>query len=140
MMMRASLETEQDTIRILLPGGTSMIGEAIEAMLEREADFEVVGKATDPLDLLVAVAETRADVVIHPWPDSGQVPAVCTHLLMEYPYLLIIGIPTTADQMYVCRQVVLTTSLPAGKPQNLVSEIRRHWPQAETVHASEETA
>jgi DNA-binding NarL/FixJ family response regulator len=139
MMMRTNLETEQGTIRVVLSSGSPMIGEALEAILEQEEDIEVVGKVTDPVDLLIAVAETRADVVIHSWPDSDQLPGICSHLLMEYPCLLIIGIPTTVDRMCVSRQVILTRSLPSEKPQDLLTQIRHHWPKTESTRASDKT-
>ena len=63
-------------------------------------------------------------MVIHSWPESHEMPGICTHLLGEYPDLLLIGIPPSADCAYVCRQTIATTTLPSGKLRDVIAHIR----------------
>ena len=56
-------------IRILLALESPMLCERLQDLIEREPGAELAGEVTDPIDLLVDVRETQADVVIQTWPE-----------------------------------------------------------------------
>ena len=110
--------------RVVLALDSPMLGELLRNLIQREAGVEVVDEVDDPVDLLLGVDLSRVDVVIHSWPESHEMPGICTHLLGEYPDLLLIGIPPSADCAYACRQAIATTTLPSGKLRDVIAHIR----------------
>lgn len=110
--------------RVVLALDSPMLGELLRKLIQREADVEVVDEVEDPVDLLLGVDLSGVDVVIHSWPESHEMPGICTHLLGEYPDLLLIGIPPSADCAYACRQEIATTTLPSGKLSDVIAQIR----------------
>jgi hypothetical protein len=106
-ILRVVLALEQEPIRGLLAG---LIGDRI--------DVDVVAQVDDPIDLLLAVKETDAHVVILSWPEGKTPPAICSHLFAEFPGLLILGISSTF-RGYVSRQVVQTAAVGDIFPQRL---------------------
>jgi DNA-binding NarL/FixJ family response regulator len=114
-------------IRVLL-AVESPVSERLQKLIQQDADIEIVGQVTDPVDVLVAVKETQADVVIQQFPQSGSLPGICSNLLMEYPHLLVIGIPPRQDRVFACRQRIARKRLPAL--EDLIPEIHRGVPAA----------
>ena len=52
--------------------------------------MEIECEVLDPIDLLLAVKDTEADVVVMNLSESQRTPEICTHLLTEFPDLLVI--------------------------------------------------
>lgn len=113
-------------IRVLFAVESSAVCNRLRDLIGQDPDVEVVGEVADPIDLLVAVNRTQADVAIVKWPQSGELPGICSHLLTEYPDLLVIGIPLREDRAYACRQRIARTRLPTM--EGVVSEIHRRVP------------
>lgn len=111
-------------VRVLIAVESAMLGELLKDLIDREPNMDVVGKVSDPMDALLAVEETQADVLIHTWPESGRMPGICEHLLNEYPDLLVIGIAPNQDRAYACRRAITTTTLLTAGLQDVLSEIR----------------
>lgn len=116
-----------NTIRVLLAVDSPMLRELLKDRIQPQRDIEVVGEAADPVDLLLAVHATQADVVIHTWPESTT-PGICSHLLAEYPGLLVIGIPPNENRAYACHQAISTTRLPTAGLEEMLAEIRQTVP------------
>ena len=116
---------------ILLAVKSPLLRELLRERIENESGVEVVQQSLDPVDLLVAVGRTEADAVIQTWPENGEMPSICGHMLLEYPDLIVVGLPGDSDRAVVCRQTVAKTELPAVGLQDLFSLILR--PVAETV-------
>lgn len=119
-----------NTIQVLLAVDSPLLADLLREFLQRTPDTEVVGEVSDPVDLLLAIAETGAQVVVHSWPNAEEMPAICTHALTEYPDLLIIGLPAKADVMTTCRQRITTCAIPSVGLEDLLSEIRRTFVNA----------
>ncbi len=117
-----------NTIRVLLAVDSPMLRELLKDRIQPQRDIEVVGEAADPVDLLLAVRATDADVVIHTWPESTEAPGICSHLLTEYAGLLVIGIPPDEDRAYACHQAISTTRLPTAGLEEMLAEIRQTVP------------
>ncbi|MBN1911250.1 MAG: hypothetical protein JW818_16005 [Pirellulales bacterium] len=113
-----------DQIQVLLAVDSLMLGELLRRTIEREADLVVVGQVDNPIDLLVAVGAMEPDVVLHTWPDSDEMPGVFSHLLTEYPDLVVIGLPSAADRAVSCRQVIQRTETAVSSIKDLLAEIR----------------
>ena len=113
------------TIRVLLAVESSTLCDVLKGQIQEQRDVEVVGEVIDPVELLLAVGATQADVVIHTWPESEETPGICSHLLLEYPDLLVIGISPNEDRAYACRQAISTTTLPTAELGELFAEMRQ---------------
>ncbi len=111
--------------RIVLALDSPMLRELLGNLIQREDDVEVIAEVDDPVDLLFGVDLSEVDVVIHAWPESHEMPGICTHLLGEYPDLLVIGIPPDAQCAYACRQEITTATLPANKLVDVIAQIRQ---------------
>lgn len=121
--------------RVLLAVDSPVVRDALRRLLDREEGVHLVGEATDPLELLVAVREKGANVVVHSWPHSHAAPGVCSLLLHEYPDLLIVAIPADSDRVITCRQTITVSDFQDAGFERLLAEIRRVGITSERVHA-----
>ena len=88
-------------IRILLANRPQMMRELVKNMINRQNDMEVVeDEVLDPLGLLMAVEEKKADAVIVAFEDSEE-PGLCSHLLGEYPNLTILGLTSHGKSAFI---------------------------------------
>ena len=110
--------------KILLAVESPILRELLGENIGKEPDFELVDESVDPVDLLVTVGRTEADVIIQTWPASGEMPNILTHLFVEYPELLVIGLPDDSDRAVVCRQTITQTEFPMVGLRELLSQIR----------------
>jgi hypothetical protein len=79
----------------------------------------------DPIDLLSAVGEMQAEVVVVTLPDSGEMPGICSHLLYEYPQLLILALSSTRSRAYVYRQVITVEQLSSTSDADILTAVRK---------------
>jgi len=87
-------------LRILLANRPRMLREMVRKIIEDEQDMEVVGEVLAPVDLLVAVRETKAHAVILTMRGSEE-PGLCSHLLAEYPDLTILGLAFEGQKAFI---------------------------------------
>ena len=87
-------------IRIVLANRPRLMREVVRKIIEQEGDMEIVGEVLDPLDLLVAVRETKADAVIVAL-NNSEAPGVCSHLLGVYPDLTILGVAPQGNSAFI---------------------------------------
>jgi DNA-binding NarL/FixJ family response regulator len=109
-----------------------LLRQALLDLMEQEQDLEVVGDVDDPVDLLVAVGATGAQVVLLPCPvmkgracEDGAAAGVCAHLFNEYPGLVVMGVFEDGDRVCMCRQTISTTVMPSASFTELLKGIRR---------------
>lgn len=102
-----------------------MLRESLRGMFERQADIEVTTAAPDPVEVLAAVGRTEADVVLVTLPDSDDDPGICSHLLAQYPELLVIALSPVDERAVVYRQVITREELTPLAEDGLLSAIRR---------------
>ncbi len=113
--------------RVLLALDSPLLRETLADLLAREGDIEVVGQVDDPVDLLLAVEETEADVVLHTFRDSPELPGICSHLFAEFPHVLVIGLSPDASSAFACRQTVTVKPLAGVGIDDVLAEIRSAW-------------
>ena len=112
------------TTRIILAIDPKILRQMLKGLIERQPDFEVVGEVNNPVDMLLAVGRTQANVVVHAWPESERMPEICTHLLSEYPDLLIIGICPGSEKVFTCRQTIEVTPAATSSIDDMISVMR----------------
>jgi len=123
-------------LRILLGVDMFLLSDVLKAHFANEPDIEIVGETTDPANLLVAVGETQAHVVIVDWPSSGEVPGLCTHLMAAYPDLTVIGLCLSSDRNFVCRRPMVVDELPSSDMASVQRAI--HDVLADVLHPATE--
>ncbi len=84
-------------IKVLLASRPKLLSEVIRNMIARQPDMEVMGEVLDPIELLLAVKTTAAEVVIVTPLDSEQEPRLCRRLLADYPDLKIVTLSRTGE-------------------------------------------
>jgi DNA-binding NarL/FixJ family response regulator len=102
-----------------------MLRTRLAKLLQLQSDIEVVGTVLDPIELLVAVEDTRADVVVVTLPDSREMPEICSHLLYEYPQLLILALSLTRTRACVYRQAITVEPLPDTSDGEILIAVRK---------------
>jgi chemotaxis response regulator CheB len=78
-------------IRILLAATVLPMRQVIDDLVDGQSDLELVGEVGDAIDLLLAVRQTGANVVVLGGEDSRE-SGLNTHLFAEYPHLTILSI------------------------------------------------
>ena len=87
-------------IGILLANRPRLRREVLRNIIERQSDICILGEVFNPIDLLATVGETEADAVIVTFKNS-EGPALCTHLLAEYPSLTILGLSSKGESAFI---------------------------------------
>lgn len=114
-----------DNVRILLANRPRMLRESLRSVLERRPDLEVATAAPDPIEMLAAVDRVEPDVVFVTLSGSGEDPGICSHLLAEYPQLLVIALSPVEQRAVVYRQVITREELRPLAEESLLRVIRR---------------
>jgi DNA-binding NarL/FixJ family response regulator len=112
-------------VRVLLANRPRVLRTRLAKLLQLQSDIEVVGTVLDPIELLSAVEDTQADVVVVTLPDSGEMPGICSHLLYEYPQLLILALSSTHTRACVYRQVITVEQLSGTSDQEILTAVRK---------------
>lgn len=111
-------------IRVLLSNGQSMFSDVLRDMIQIQPDMEVVGEIPEPLELLVAVAETGAEVVVMPVHENRE-PGICSHLLSEYPSLLLITVSHDFKRAVLFKQIITREVITKATKEDVLLLIRR---------------
>jgi DNA-binding NarL/FixJ family response regulator len=98
---------------------------SLATLLQQQSDIEVVDTVLDLIGLLVAVEDTQADVVVVTLPDSGEIPGICSHLLYEYPQLLILALSSARTRACVYRQAITVEPLADISDEGILTAVRR---------------
>ena len=112
-----------------------MLRQSLHSVLARQADLDVEAVEPDPVELLAAVDRIEADVVIVTLPESGEDPGISTHLLAEFPGLLVIAVSAVGERAVVYRQVITREELRPVVEGQIVAAIRS---QAEKLRTAGE--
>ena len=118
-------EAMDHVVKILLANGPEALRAGLATFLQQQSDIEVVGTVLDPIELLVAVEDTQADVVVTTLPDTGEMPGICSHLLHEYPQLLILALSPDRTRACVYRQAIMVEPLADISDEGILAALRR---------------
>lgn len=111
-------------IKVLLASRPKMLSEVIRYMVERQPDMEVMGEVLDPIELLLAVKATNADVVIVTPLDANGEPHICTQLLTAYPQLKIVTQSAKGEAAYLYESGAHMTRIDEPSEQSMLGGIR----------------
>ena len=113
------------SVKVLLANGPEALPIGLATLLQQQSDIEVVGTILDPVELLVAVGDTQAEVVVVTLPDSGEMPGICSHLLHEYPQLLILALSSARTRACIYRQAITVEPLADISDEGVLTAVRR---------------
>jgi DNA-binding NarL/FixJ family response regulator len=113
-----------EKIRILLEDTPCVLVAQLKNLIECQADMEVVGEVATPIELLLAVPETRAQVVILASGMSEEQPGVASHLLSEYPDVLIVCVSSATKGGSLYQRRLLKKDLPGASVEQILAAIR----------------
>ena len=112
-----------ETIKILLLDIPEEMQDVLESAIQRQSNMETVGEAFDPINLLLTVDDTDADVVVMGHPDADRMPGICTHLLAEYPDLLILTLSTQDSRAFLYERNITQKEIAFQSPEDLIAKI-----------------
>jgi len=111
-------------IKVLLASRPKLLSEVIRYMVARQPDMEVVSEVLDPIELVLAVKATNADVVIvTPLPANGE-PHICTQLLTVYAQLKIVTQSAKGEAAYLYQSGSPKRRIEAPSEQLILGAIR----------------
>jgi DNA-binding NarL/FixJ family response regulator len=119
------MEARDRPVRVLLANKPRALRTRLARLLRLQSDIEVAGTVLDPIDLLSAVGETQAAVVVVTLPASGEMPGICSHLFYEYPELVILALSSTQSRAYVYRQVIEVEQLSSPSDEDILAAVRK---------------
>lgn len=116
-----------EAVKILMVDVPDDLRSLLEDVIARQANMEVIGEAFDPIDLLVTVNETEADVVIMGHPEAEKMPGICTHLLTEFPILLILIISTIDQRAFLYERKIRQEEVSYTIPEDLIARVHEAY-------------
>ncbi|MEM7586800.1 MAG: hypothetical protein AAF560_25645 [Acidobacteriota bacterium] len=114
-----------DHVTVLLANRPRMLRESLRNMLVRQAGVEVETSTPEPVELLAAVDRLDPDAVFVTLPESGEDPGICSHLLAQFPRLLVIALSAIEQRALVYRQVITREELSPLAEDSILQVIRR---------------
>jgi DNA-binding NarL/FixJ family response regulator len=110
-------------IRVLLNGLPVAVADALERILRRQSDMEVIGHVDDPIEVLLTATTARADVAILELHDD-ELPGIASHLLSERPQLRILAVSPDGRRAFLCELRPQVVPLGELSPEGLADAIR----------------
>lgn len=118
------MRSGRSVISFLLSNLAQPAEETIRKVFHSDPDTRLLGRFDDEIELLLAVGEKNADVVVLPMA-LGKEQGLSSHLLAEYPNLVILGI-RYEDSTGLLEQLCPVRRLISDmNPRNLSKELRR---------------
>jgi DNA-binding NarL/FixJ family response regulator len=111
-------------IRIILANYPRIMRELVREIIQRQPDMEIVGEIVDPLHVLLAARETRAEAVIVALKNSED-PGLISHLLAECPSLTILGLASQGDDAFIVQMCPQRTEIIDSSVANILSALRQ---------------
>lgn len=111
-------------IRVLAANLSDALAESVTQTIQQQADMVLVGEVQGQLELLLAMDE-GIHVVVLGAPKPYPLPAICTHLLGEYPHLRIVVLGTSCNKATTYWLGLRRRSLGTFSTRKLVNGIRR---------------
>jgi DNA-binding NarL/FixJ family response regulator len=111
------------SIRVLFAGLPPMLHGVFEDAIRDQPDMDLVGAATEPLDILIAAGQTKANVVLLAVPD-GDLPGVASHLLSEYQHIKVLAVSLHSQHAFLYQLRAELVPLGEASPSGLLEAIR----------------
>ena len=112
-------------IKVLLANEPEEFRKRLKTLIQEQEDMKVVGEVLDPIELLLTVNETQADVVILTLPDPGGELGIATHLFAEFPQVLVLAISPVCEQAFLYQQIISREQLPGKSGEDVLVALRK---------------
>jgi hypothetical protein len=111
--------------RLLLGKVPAVWRDTLMELVDSDEGVDIVGEVDESVDLLLQVRVLRANgVVLCRLPD-GDEPGICSHLLLEYPNLEILLLPTSSETGALCTMVLRKELLQDASKESIRIALRR---------------
>ena len=117
----------QELVKILMVDVPSDLSSLLQDVIQRQQNMLVVGEAFDPIDLLLTVNDTDADVVIMGHPQADSMPGICTHLLAEFPILVILIVSTIDQRAFLYERKITQEEVSYTDPEDLIARVNEAY-------------
>lgn len=116
-------------VRVLIAVEPPLLREALMTLLDQQPGFGVVDETNDRVAILLKARKERVDVVIATFKSTRGVPALVTHIMAEFPHILIVGIFLDEQRACVYRNRIdvrpITDYSAAGIVKALLGRLRK---------------
>ena len=86
------MSMSNNKINVVLAGRPKMMSEVLRKMIQKQPDMDVATEVYDPIELLIIIKQTPADVAIITPVNPTTKTKICKRLLQEFPLLKILTI------------------------------------------------
>jgi len=94
------------TVKILLGEIGTEWKRTVKELVAENGELLIVGEVEKPVDILLQARRANADVVILSQELQGGEPGVCSHLLLEYPNVVVVLVPSDDGPDVLCRMAL----------------------------------
>jgi hypothetical protein len=94
------------SVKIMLGDIGTTWEQAVRTLVLESNRLQIVGQAQEPVDMLLQAKRLDADVLILSQSRHGCEPGICSHLLLEYPNLVVVLVPSDSGPKVICRMVL----------------------------------
>lgn len=110
-------------IRMLLSGIAPLQNAAVKQAILDQDDMEIVDEVGEGMELLIATARARPDVIVLGFRGS-EPPGICSHLLNEYPHIKVLGLAADGYKGFLCDLQLRIVSLGEQPYKQLLAMVR----------------
>ena len=111
-------------IRLILALDAQILADLLRSTFSDEPDIDVVFETNDVLDLLLATRQHEPHLVVMTVSPQGRLPPIGTHLLAEFPALLVVGITSEGERVFTFRNTIRTEHHALDDVRGLISQLR----------------
>lgn len=90
----------QKAIRVILGNAPDSVRQGVRAALHEQPDIDIVAEILDPIGILMAPREIEVEVVVVESAEGDEL-GLSSHLLAEYPDLIVISALRSGDQLCI---------------------------------------
>jgi hypothetical protein len=112
-------------LRVLIGDVPDDVADWLAWTVSSESGIELIGQMQETFQVLLQVGTMNADVVFVGLPDSGAEPGIVSHLLGEYPHLIVLGVTRKLTDVAVFHLVPTRERVSPEDPGLLWSTVRK---------------
>ena len=112
-------------LKVLIGDVADNVADWLAWTVSFEPGIELIGQTQEAFQVLLQAGTMSADVVFIGLPDSGAEPGIVSHLLGEYPYLIVLGVTRKLTDVAVFRLLPTRERVPPEDPGLLWSTVRK---------------
>ena len=121
------------SIRVILWADSRIFRESLRVAIESSGEIRVVAEVASPVELLAKVDHEQADAVVM-WGDSHEdLPGICSHLLFEFPRLIVLAVLRDSGRAVIYRQKLEKRPVSASNVHDLIDAVREADPSYWTI-------